>query len=188
MPEADREKWNARYAAGSHTGLEPSAFLTGLDGLLPREGRALDVAGGAGRHALWLARRGLAVTLLDVSDVALSRARASAEEAGLLLETQQIDLAAQALPAGPWDLIVDSYYLERPLFSQFPSALAPGGWLVFCQPTRTNLERNPQPGARFLLEDGELRGLVAGLEVVRYEESWSDEGSYEARLVARKPD
>jgi tellurite methyltransferase len=70
MPESDRERWNARYREEAAIP-PPSPFLVGLDALLPRTGRALDVAGGPGRHALWLARRGLDVTLADVSDVAL---------------------------------------------------------------------------------------------------------------------
>jgi ubiquinone/menaquinone biosynthesis C-methylase UbiE len=56
--------------------------LTGLDDLLPRRGRALDVAGGTGRHALWLARRGLDTTLADVPQVALEKAAAAASEEG----------------------------------------------------------------------------------------------------------
>lgn len=50
----DREKWNARYREEGPPS-PPSPFLVGLDDLLPRRGRALDVAGGTGRHALWLA-------------------------------------------------------------------------------------------------------------------------------------
>ena len=69
MGEGDRERWNARYLEEAETP-PPSPFLLALDGVLPRRGRALDVAGGSGRNALWLARRGLDVTLADVSDVA----------------------------------------------------------------------------------------------------------------------
>jgi tellurite methyltransferase len=55
------------------------------------------------------------------------------------------------------------------------------------QPTVTNLERHPKPPRSFLLESGELAGLVTGLEVLELEESWSDDGFHEARLVARCP-
>lgn len=159
----------------------------GLDGVLPRRGRAIDVGGGTGRHALWLARRGLEVTLADVSDVALGIAADAARREGLPLRTLQIDLEAAPLPSGPWDVVVCTYFLHRPLFDAFPAALAPGGWLVFAHATRTNLERNPRPGPTHLLEDGEIRTLVRGLEVVRCEEGWFEEGRHEARLVARRP-
>jgi hypothetical protein len=52
-------------------------------------------------------------------------------------------------------------------------------------PTRSNLERHTRPDPRHLLEDGELPGLVPGLEIVRYEEGWTEQGRHEARLVAR---
>ncbi|HEX9052362.1 MAG TPA: methyltransferase domain-containing protein, partial [Anaeromyxobacter sp.] len=81
MGEGDRERWNARYAEEAETPA-PSPFLLSLDDVLPRRGRALDVAGGSGRNALWLARRGLDVTLADVSDVALARAARAARDAG----------------------------------------------------------------------------------------------------------
>lgn len=186
MSSRDRERWNARHAEREAPG-EPSAFVAGLDDLLPRTGRALDVAGGAGRHALWLARRGLAVTLADVSDVALARASRAAREEGLALETLEVDLEAAPLPAGPWDLVLCTFFLHRPLLRAVPEVLAPGGWLVFAHATRRNLERNPRPPLAHLLEDGELATLVSGLEVVRCEEGWFEEGRHEARLVARKP-
>ncbi len=184
MAEGDRDRWNARYRDedGDAT---PSPFVSGLDALLPRHGRALDVAGGSGRNALWLARRGLDVTLADVSDVALERAAHRARVEGLPLRIVQIDLEAAPLPAGPWDLILCTYFLHRPLFAQFEAALAPGGLLVVAHATRSNLLRHPRPGPRHVLEDGELPTLVRGLDVLRSEEGWLESGRHEARIVAR---
>jgi SAM-dependent methyltransferase len=182
----DRQKWNARYREQQEPS-PPSPFLVGLDGLLPRRGRALDVAGGSGRHALWLARRGLETTLADVSEIALEKAAEAAGREGLSLRTVQIDLQSAPLPAGPWDLILCTYFLHRPLFAAFPAALAPGGWLVVTHATRSNLKVHPRPGPEYLLEDGELPALVRGLEVIRSEEGWLESGRHEARIVARKP-
>jgi SAM-dependent methyltransferase len=186
MAESDRERWNARYREPAEA-REASPFLGALDAVLPRRGRALDVAGGAGRNALWLARRGLAVTLADVSDVALAQADAAARAAGLTLSTVQVDLEEAPLPEGPWDLVLCTYFLHRPLFAAFPAALAPGGLLVFAHATRSNLERHPRPGPSHVLEDGELPGLVVGLDVLRHDEGWLESGRHEARVVARKP-
>lgn len=181
----DREKWNARYREQGAPSA-PSSFLTGLDALLPRSGRALDVGGGAGRNALWLARRGLAVTLADVSEVALEQAARAAREGGLPLATVQVDLEAAPMPDGPWDLIVCTYFLHRPLFAAFAEALGPDGWLVFAHATRKNLERRARPGPAYVLEEGELATLVGGLHVLELREGWFEEGRHEARLVARK--
>lgn len=76
---------------------------------------------------------------------------------------------------------------HRPLLAALPAALAPGGWLVLAHPTGTNLERHARPPRPFLLEDGELPALVRGLEAIRSEEGWLEEGRHEARLVARRP-
>ena len=186
QPLSDRDRWNDKYRAGHHDSASPSPWLVSLADRLPRSGRALDVAGGAGRNALWLAERGLDVTLADVSDVALEIAQARADERQLRIRTERVDLACEALPAPPWDLIVDTLYLERALFSAFAGALAPEGMLVFLQPTERNLERHARPPRRFLLKEGELATLVPPrLEIVVLEENWSDNGYHEARLLAR---
>ena len=189
MSDADRIRWDARWSESPSVPGPPAPFLVALDALLPRPGArvptALDVAGGAGRNAVWLARRGLDVTLVDCSPVGLERARAAARAAGVRLGLVTVDLESAPLPAGPFDLILVIDFLHRPLFAAFPPALAPGGLLVCAHPTRTNLRRHPHPSARFLLEDAELPGLVRGLTVVRSEEGWFD-GRHEARLVARK--
>jgi tellurite methyltransferase len=178
LSEAERERWNKRYG-GESANLAPSPFLAELAGRLPRTGRALDVAGGWGRNARLLSERGLEVTIADISDVGLARAPAG-------VKTVQLDLEAAPLPQGPWDLILVSHYLHRPLFAQFPALLAKGGLLVVAHPTVTNLARNPKPGRQFLLEDGELGRLVTGLQIISYEEKWFDGDWYEARLVAQK--
>jgi tellurite methyltransferase len=192
MSQADREKWNARFREGSAYAREqPSAFLTSLADLLPTRGRALDLAGGAGRNAVWLARRGLAVTLVDISSEALALARAQAERAGVTLTLQEADLEEEPPPPGPYDLILSFNFLRRELFADFPRYLADDGLLVYLQPTHSNLQRHPRPPAPFLLKDGELPGLLAGLEVVSYREGWFDDSAtgetrHEAQLVARK--
>ncbi|HYO57736.1 class I SAM-dependent methyltransferase [Archangium sp.] len=184
MSEEDRRRWNTRYREQPAT-REPSTFLRSLADRLPREGRALDVAGGSGHDALWLARHGLDVTLLDISDVALERAAEAAREVGVSLRLQRLDVETEPLPPGPFDVVLCLNFLWRPLFAGFPKVLAPGGLLVFAQPTRSNLQRHAHPSARFLLEDGELPGLLDGLEIVSYTEGWTEEGRHEARLVSR---
>jgi tellurite methyltransferase len=179
MAQADSGKWNARYGEEAAS-LQPSPFLAQVSEVLPRTGRALDVAGGSGRNARWLAQHGLTVTVADISDVALARA---AQEG---FATVLVDFDVDPLPEGPWDLIFVNHFLHRPLFAQIPSRLAPEGLVVVAHPTVTNLERNPHPGRKFLLEPGELRLLAHGLEIVSFDEAWRENGWHEARLVARR--
>ncbi len=185
MAAEDRERWNSKYEQGDHSSFEPSQQLTQLDALLPTVGRALDVASGAGRNAIWLAKRGLDVTAADVSDVALGITESRAKQTGVTLDTRQVDLEAEQVPCGTWQLVLCVHFLSRPLFAQLPAVLAPGGTFVCIHPTRSNLERNAKPSERFLLEDGELPNLVSELDVVHYSEGWSSENRHEAVIVAR---
>ena len=78
MSNTDREKWNERYTSGAYAArTHPTQLLADWIDQLPR-GRALDVACGAGRNALYLAEHGYAVDAVDISSVALDRARAAA--------------------------------------------------------------------------------------------------------------
>lgn len=187
MPDADRLKWDAKYRRPKAAPSEPSLLLVQVEDLLPRSGKALDVAGGAGRNAIWLAQRGLDVTLVDISEVGLEIASQRAAEAGVSLHTVAADIELEPLPAGPWDLIVSVHYLWRPLFAVFPGILQPGGVLVVAQPTVSNLQRHDKPPAEYLLDDRELPNLVGELEIINYEEGWLSEGRHEALLVARRP-
>jgi cyclopropane fatty-acyl-phospholipid synthase-like methyltransferase len=143
------------------------------------------VAAGIGRVALWLARRGLDVKAVDVSPVALERLRSRAAAEGLSIGTRALDLASEPLPAGPWDLITCFHYLHRELFPEMAARLATGGLLVVEIATERNLERHASPSRRFLLREGELRGLLEPLEVVYFREGWFEDHA-QARAIARR--
>lgn len=187
MPRDSREFWNDRYRNRGPIPGGPSAFLQAHAHLLPAPGTALDVGGGSGRNAVWLAEQGWEVTVVDVSEVGLELSTTKAAEAGVRVRTVLHDLEEDGLPPGTWDLIVCTLFLHRPLFEHWAGALNPDGVLVFEQPTRTNLTKRKSPSRGFCLEDGELPGLVVGLETLHYEECWGENGRHEARLVARKP-
>lgn len=186
MPLFDQQKWDAKYAAADEVPREPSAVLRSLERLIAGSGQALDVAGGAGRNAIWLAQRGWNVTIADVSPRGLELATERAAEAGLNITGLRTDLEDAPFPAGPWDLILSVCYLWRPLYRIYPQVLSPGGLLVIIQPTKKNLERHAKPPAGFLLNDGELPSLVSGLEILHYAEGWQADGRHDAVVVARK--
>ena len=171
MPAEDRLYWNQRFRVeGWRT--EPSSFLLSLNAVLPSSGQALDIAGGPGQNALWLAGRGLDTALVDISEVALDMAARAAEERSVTLELLQIDLEEEPIPAGPWDLIVCFNYLRRPLLRALGSALSPDGRLVLELATQINLERHQRPPEKYLLKGGEIPTLLPGLELVEYHERW----------------
>ncbi len=185
MAAGDRDRWNEKWAAaGVGTG-HGSKLVDLLEPWLPATGRLLDVAGGGSTDSLGFARRGLDVTVADVSDVGLATARQRATEAGLSIETARVDLESDPLPAGPWDVITVANYLQRDLFAAITAALAPDGLLGVVIATETNLERNDKPGRPFVLRVGELPDLVVGLDLLHHSEQWRANGRHEAHLVAR---
>ncbi len=189
MPDDDRQRWNARHADRGPTD-EPARFLVERAELLPTHGRAIDVAGGTGRNARWLASRGLSVTLTDVADEACRIATQRAREDGVDLEVIRSDLTSEPLPPGPWDVILIHHFLAVEVVRAAPDLLAPGGLLLWCQPTVRNLERHARPARRWLLAEGELRELVAtidGVQVVELTEGWTEGGRHEAHLVLQAP-
>ena len=94
MSQTDRDKWNARYADGAYESRpHPSAFLEQMSHLLPTTGRALDLACGAGRNALFLARRGMAVDAVDISRVALALGQMHAGDLPITWIEHDLDLA-----------------------------------------------------------------------------------------------
>jgi tellurite methyltransferase len=189
MSVQDREKWDEKYRQGSHSSDQPSQIVTDLAPILlpgTSQKRALDVAGGAGRHAIWLAQQGWDATLADISRIAISKAVQRATTLAVSLTTLEIDLEETSFPAGPWDLIIDFHYLSRSLIPRMIANLSVGGLFVMVQPTKRNLERHPKPSIEYLLEEGELPKLLAGLQVIRYEEGWLTEDRHEALFVGRR--
>src|SRR6266545_1648287 len=135
MTNVEREDWNRKHGeAGPLFGVEPNRFLVAeVESLEP--GRALDVACGAGRNAVWLAERGWTVTGVDFSDVALANARRLATERGVEIEWVQADLC-EWRPAGAAFDLVAVLYLQLPaeerrlVLGRAVEAVAPGGTLL----------------------------------------------------------
>lgn len=189
MPSDDQTRWDAKWGQREESPAAPSGVLDRFAGLLPapRPGmRVLDVAGGGGRNALWLAARGYEVTVVDVSSVGLALAERRAAAAGLTLRTQIRNLEFDGLPPGPFDLILCVYFLDRALLGTIAKHLSPDGLLVLEHPTATNLERHERPSRRWLLKPGEVPSLLPGLELIEYEEDWNESGRHEARLAAKR--
>jgi len=186
MGEADREKWDARYRAGAPSAGDPS-WLLELQDELPDGGRALDIAAGAGRVSIWLARRGFEVTAIDISPVGLTLAREAAADEGVQIATVVTDLEREPFPEGPFHLVACFHYRQRALFPVIAAQIAPGGVVVAELATVKTLEKREKPSRRWLARPNELLEDCKGLEVVYYREGWVGD-RHLARLVARRPE
>lgn len=190
-----REKWNERYARPDREWLPeaPAEWLVEHAALLGGGGRALDVACGDGRNALYLAQLGYMVDAIDVSDVAIGALRGAVEQRGLAMTIapRVVDLEREPLPAGPYDVIVTLNFLQRDLFGALRDALAPGGVLLYETLGQAHVDElgkdfNPD----YLVAPGELLRAFDGLEVLDHREGVAERSGSPrgvASLVARRP-
>ena len=170
MSNTDREKWNERYATGAYAARTyPTQLLADWIDELPR-GRALDVACGAGRNALFLAEHGYTVDAIDISAVALERARASAAERGLDVNWIEMDLERDEIAGDHYDLIVIVRYTHPTLVADLIGRLADGGFLLCEEHLLTDRDVVGPTSAAFRTRPNELLGLSTGLRVIYYRE------------------
>ena len=187
MSDSEREHWDHRYSTEGARSTAPAAFLVEAAPHLPPRARILDVGGGSGRNAIWLAERGHDVTIADISESGLEIARTASREAGVEVATVCMDFDTDPFPPGPWDVVVDFHFIKRNLFPVFLKSLRPGGLLVFCRATVRNLERNERPPRSYLLAEGEGWDLLDGFELLIAREGWSVEDRHEFEALARVP-
>jgi SAM-dependent methyltransferase len=141
----DRDDWNRRYATRELVWTaEPNRFLVAeTEGLAP--GRALDLACGEGRNAVWLAERGWRATGVDFSEVALDKARALAAERGVEADWVHADVTDFRPEPRAFDLAL-IFYLQVPASEERAAvraaadAVAPGGTLLLVAHDRSNIE------------------------------------------------
>jgi SAM-dependent methyltransferase len=194
MDHDEKTVWNKKYAEGSHDSVEPEALLVRVytEYLAARPpGFALDVAGGTGRNAFWLARQGWRVKLMDISEtgttLAHSRLETEPAEVKPLVETEVADLnTMNDLGDEKYDLVLVFFYLQRELFPALAAALKPGGLLIYQTYTTEQLRLPAGPhNPSFLLKPGELSNAFRSLEILHYSERVA--GKATAELVGRRP-
>lgn len=146
----------------------PSDWLVEHAAILPSHGLALDVACGRGRHARWLAGRGLHVHAVDLNADAVRELHAAARAQQLPIQAEVMDLETPgvALAPGRYDVVVCVHYLHRPLFTVLIEALRPNGLLIYETFTRAQAKRGKPTNPAFLLEPGELVSLTASLTLL----------------------
>ena len=173
-----REDWDHRYAGSEQVWTaRPNRFLVAEAAEL-RPGRALDLACGEGRNAVWLAEQGWRVTGVDFSEAALEKARRLAKARGVTGEWVAADLTDYRPEPHAYELVI-VFYLQLPESSRrriiraAADAVAPDGTLLLVAHDSSNLELGyggPQhPAVLYTAGDvvSDLRG--SGLEIERAE-------------------
>lgn len=181
MAPVKAEDWNRKHAGFDLLfGGEPNRFLVSelADDRpgRPEPGRALDLACGSGRNAVWLARQGWRVTAVDFSDVAVERARRLAAEARVEVDWACRDLLSYEPAAAAFDLVA-VFYLQLPpderrrVLASAAGAVAPGGLLLFVAHDLVNLTEGvggPRD-AGVLTTPGAVAAELPGLSIEKAE-------------------
>ncbi len=176
--EEDRRRWNEKHRHAPAEG-SPTEVVRRFAHLAPR-GLALDLAAGRGRHTRYLAALGFRVEAVDISEVGLSGLPRHPDIAAVCADLKRFDIRADR-----YDLILDIRFLERRLFPQLVTGLAPGGMLIF----ETFLEE-PAGAAdsrfhrEYLLRENELLHAFAALRVLYYRETETNDPETPSRIAS----
>ena len=196
--ESTKARWDERYDLDMYIyGKEPAAFLKQkMDGL--QKGKALVLAMGEGRNAVYLAQNGFYVTGVDISEVAIEKCNKLAKERNTTVNAVVADLTDYDMGEAQFDLITKFYYHEPSIFPQIIDALKPGGMFILEQFSIDHLKyretsafgpRNPD----YLIKPNELLEHFKSLRILYYEDTVVelDEGMHKGtaaviRLIAKK--
>ncbi len=187
----DQERWDAKYREKKfNPDVPPDPLLKKHLRFIP-PGRALDIAAGEGRNAVFLAQHGFKVDAVDISRVALSRAGRLAKSRGVKIHTVAADLDIHPIGQEKYDLILDFYFLDRNLVPRIKRGLKREGFVMFS----TYLLGQESPAGnggidpKYLLKPNELLRLFRDFRVLFYQEGIVGQGGGRkaiATLIAQK--
>ncbi len=189
--QSDQDRWDEKYKRKRFvSGTEANPFLRKHIRFLPK-GKALDIATGEGKNAVFLAHHGFDVEAVDISKFGLRKARKFAKESGVRIRTLQADLDQYPLEEGRYDLITDFYFLDRRLIPRIKRGLKKGGRVVFetYLKEQMSLSNDGPKNPRYLLKPNELLTLFRGFRILFYREGiFREDGTRKAvaSLIAEK--
>ena len=194
---SNKERWNLKYEGTTYIyGKEPTAFLNEKLSLL-KKGKALVLAMGEGRNAVYLAENGFDVTGVDISAVGIEKCERLAEERGVVVNSVVADLTDYDMGSEQYDLITNFYFFDKSILPEVIDSLKPGGIFIFETYSRDHSKhskfgpKNPD----YLVKPNELLEIFKSLRILYYEDTVTElnEGMHKGtaaliRLIARKPE
>jgi len=192
MDIESQNKWNNIYAGAIIGSQEVSRVLAENEHLLPKEGRALEIACGTASDSIFLAQHGLQTDAWDISDAVVAKINSYAVENKLSLSAEVRDINVQPPHDDSYDVIVLAHFLERKIVPALINSLKPGG-LIFYQTFVKDVtpSYSGPSNPAFRLEMNELLQLFPGMQLVVYREEAligdvSKGFRNEAMMIARK--
>jgi len=183
------QDWDKRFRLRDHASdfeAGPTPLVTAAAArLVP--GKALDLACGTGRNALWLAEHGWDVTAVDGAPTAIEFLRSRALEHGLKIHAAVADLEKGefVIESARWGLIAICYYLQRDLFEPAKRGVVPGGIII----SIVHVDESGEADGRFRLRPGQLEKYFAGWEILHSREGKASDPAHHravAEIVARR--
>ncbi|MCR4290065.1 MAG: methyltransferase domain-containing protein [Candidatus Scalindua sp.] len=186
----DKNRWNNRYNTGEYLyGKEPLKFLKEKLEILVR-GKALVLAMGEGRNAVFLAGNGFDVDGCDISEKAIEKTKLFARESGVTLNAFVADLEEYKIPVNTYDLITCFYYTQRSLIPPIKEGLKKGGMVMFETYSIDQLKYGKDaPGPKnpaYLLKHNELLNSFRDFRILYYREGEIAENKSVVSLIAQK--
>ncbi len=181
------EKWDRKYSGAHYIyGTEPADFLKQHVAKF-NKGKALVLAAGEGRNAVFLAQQGFQVTAIDLSAKGLAKCQQLAKEKKVKVKTVVADVNNYDLGENQYDLITDFYFYDSAIFAKVMTALKPGGFFIFQtfsidQPMTNRFgPRNPA----YLVKPNEILGYFLNYRIRHYEDTFVDlnEGMHQGRAA-----
>jgi SAM-dependent methyltransferase len=174
VPRVQADEWNERYASTELVwGVAPNRFVAEELRDLP-PGRALDLACGEGRNAIWLAQRGWQVAAVDFAAVAIEKGRKLAASEGVDVDWRIEDVTQWTPEPGAFDLVLVAYLQLAArdrvrAFERAAAAVAPRGtFFVVAHDSRNLTDGHGGPqDARVLYTAGDVVGFLDGFDVER---------------------
>ena len=194
---SDKERWNLKYEGTTYIyGKEPTVFLKEKLSLL-KKGKALVLAMGEGRNAVYLAENGFDVTGVDISAVGIEKCERLAEERGVVVNSVVADLTDYDMGREQYDLITNFYFFDKSILPGVIDSLKPGGIFIFETYSRDHPKHSKfgPKNPNYLVKPNELLEIFKSLRILYYEDMVTElnEGMHKGkaaliRLIARKPE
>lgn len=168
----EKSFWDEKFSKNNYVfGKIPAKFLAQNYQYIPPQSTVLDIGMGEGRNAVFLAQKGYVVTGIDISSVAIKKARALASEFGVRINSIATSVE-KFVPEKSFDAIICFYYVDRKVVTKMLSWLKPGGIIIFESHTekQKGVKGYENYNIEYLLKPGELLTLFKGAQILKFEE------------------
>lgn len=186
--KSEKHVWDKKFSSQQYIfGKSPAKFLADNFEYIPKGAKVLDMGMGEGRNAVFLAKKGYKVTGVDISSVAVRKAKLLAKEYGVRINGIVASMHEYNAKPNSYDAIICYYYVDRKLLEKIKKWLKPGGVLIYEAHTLNQrlVSGYEHYKKEHLLKPKELLDLFTDMTVLKYEEPLH-ERDFRASIILKK--